>query len=423
MPRWWVTLLLLGFMLVNFADKALLGLVSKPLSEAFGLDAAGYGHVASGFYFLFSLSAFGVGLLADRVPTRWLLLVLAVIWSVAQVPIIWTTSVAVLFTTRVVLGAAEGPAYGTANHALHKWFDDEHRQLPTSILATGAAIGSVLAAPILTWIIGCFGWRSGFATVALAGVVWCLLWLTVDGEGPAAAPAPAAAPETPADDVSYLRIFFSGTWLGTALLGFAGYWGLALTVAWLPRYLQDGLGYSVSASGYLVALAWVVGGSLTFGTGALSQWLTLRGVPTRRSRGLLSAGMVAVGGVLPLVAVAVPGRLGPLILVMAGLGAAGVVFATGQTLSAEISPVKRRGAVLGLNVAVATLAGVLAPTVTGDLVQAATDPLTGFSHAFVVFSVICLVAAAVGAVIIRPQHDAARLLPSSTTLYPQEGAA
>jgi MFS family permease len=296
--------------------------------------------------------------------------------------------------------------------------------LPTSILATGAAIGSVLAAPSLTWVIGRFGWRSGFAVVAVAGAVWCLLWLTVRSEGPVAAPADAPGLQGPVTDVSYLRIFCSGTWLGTALLGFAGYWGLATTVAWLPRYLQDGLGYSLSASGYLVALAWVIGGVLTFGTGMVSQRLTLRGVPTRRSRGLLSAAMVAAGGILPLIALAAPGRVVPLVLVMAGLGAAGVVFATGQTLSAEISPPRRRGAVLGLNVAVSTLAGVIAPTVTGDLVQAAPDALSGFSHAFIVFSVICLVAAVLGAALIRPQHDAARLMaPSLAASPPNDGAS
>lgn len=87
------------------------------------------------------------------------------------------------------------------------------------------------------------------------------------------------------------------------------------------------------------------------------------------------------------------------------------MFALGQTLASEITPVSQRGAVLGLAVGITTLAGVIAPTVMGDLVESAPTALTGYNQGFEVFAVLCLLASVVGALMIRPARDAQRLNP------------
>lgn len=411
---WLMTGLLFAFMLINFADKAILGLVALPLSEEFGLDAAGYGHVASSFYLLFSISAVTIGLLANRIPTRWLLLGLAVIWSLTQVPVVLTSAVGVLVASRIVLGASEGPAYGLANHSLHKWFADEQRQIPSSIVAMGASVGSLAAAPALTWLIVHAGWRQGFVALAIIGIVWCVLWFAVvREEGPYgsardAQPVPGA-PAAPEHRASYLRILASGTFVGSILLGFAAYFGLALSVAWLPRFLEEGRGFSPTAAGNAVAIFWTVGGVITLGAGILSERLTRRGVSTTWSRGMVAVAVVLVGGVATLLGVVVHSPTASLVLLVVGLGAPGAVFALGQTLGSEITPVSQRGAVLGLAVGITTLAGVVAPTVMGDLVESAPTALAGYNHGFEVFAVLCLVASGLGSLMIRPRRDAQRL--------------
>jgi predicted MFS family arabinose efflux permease len=412
---WLVTGLLFVFMLINFADKALLGLAAKPISKAFGLDAADYGHVASSFFLLFSISAVVVGILANRVPTRWLLVGLALVWSLSQAPMIWTSSVAVLVASRVALGAAEGPAYGVANHSVYKWFTEDKRQLPSSLLALGSGLGVLLAAPALTWLIAHTGWRQAFAVVSLIGLVWCVAWLAlVRREGPYGADTHATESDQPPLDapeqrVSYLRIFLSGTFGGSTLLAFAGYFGLAIAVAWLPRFLQDGRGFSATAAGDGVAVFWAVSCLLTLGAGIVSQRLTLRSVSTTWSRGMLSVAMVLLGGVLTMLGALTSSPTASLILVTMGLGAASSVLAICVTLTEEISPLRQRGAVLGTCLALATLAGLIAPTVMGNLVQSAPNALAGYNQGFEVLAAICIVAAVSGAVLIRPARDAARL--------------
>lgn len=108
---WRTTWLLLAFMLVNFADKAVLGLAGPEIRADFGITRQEFGTAQSAFFALFSLAALVVSALTRRVRTATLLLVLALLWSVAQLPMLWgAAGFGTLLATRVLLGAAEGPA-------------------------------------------------------------------------------------------------------------------------------------------------------------------------------------------------------------------------------------------------------------------------------------------------------------------------
>ena len=58
---WTVTFLLFLFMVVNFADKIVVGLAGVPIMTDLKLDAEQFGLLGSSFFFLFSISAIVVG--------------------------------------------------------------------------------------------------------------------------------------------------------------------------------------------------------------------------------------------------------------------------------------------------------------------------------------------------------------------------
>ena len=121
---WKITFLLFLFMLVNFADKIVVGLAGAPIMDELKLSPEQFGLLGSSFFFLFSISAIVVGFIVNRVDTRWVLLVMAVIWSLAQFPMVGTVSFTTLLICRVILGAGEGPALSVAAHAIYKWFPE-----------------------------------------------------------------------------------------------------------------------------------------------------------------------------------------------------------------------------------------------------------------------------------------------------------
>src|SRR5713226_9914452 len=95
---WKITFLLFLFMLVNFADKIVVGLAGVPIMTELKLDPEQFGQLGSSFFLLFSISAIIVGFIVNNVATRWVLLVMAIVWSLAQFPMIGAVS----FTTLMI---------------------------------------------------------------------------------------------------------------------------------------------------------------------------------------------------------------------------------------------------------------------------------------------------------------------------------
>src|ERR1700754_4543298 len=208
---WKITFLLFLFMLVNFADKIVVGLAGAPIMDELKLGPAQFGLLGSSFFFLFSISAIIVGFIVNRVPTRWVLLVLAVIWSLAQFPMIGTVSLTMLMICRVILGAGEGPAFSVAAHAVYKWFPDEKRTLPIAILSQGSAFGVILAVPALNWIIVNHDWHYAFGALGIVGLMWVVAWAILGKEGPLVESPATAASEA---RIPYSQLLTSRTFVG-----------------------------------------------------------------------------------------------------------------------------------------------------------------------------------------------------------------
>src|SRR5579862_3034429 len=164
-------------MLINYADKAVIGLASVPIMSELGLSHTRFGMLGSAFFWLFSTSGIVVGFLANRLSTKTIMLVMGLVWAAALLPMSVISSFAALLISRVILGAAEGPAFPVAVHAVYKWFGNQNRALPTSVVASGAAFGTGVVAPLITWIIVYLGWHAAFGTLGVVGLAWACLWL------------------------------------------------------------------------------------------------------------------------------------------------------------------------------------------------------------------------------------------------------
>ena len=156
---WLIIALLFLFMLVNFADKAVVGIAAVPMMQELRLSPSEFGLIGSSFFLLFSVSAIVIGFIVNRVQTRWALLVMGLVWALTQFPMLGTVGFATVVACRVALGAGEGPAYPVALHSAYKWFPNELRTMPTAIVAQGAGIGIMVALPLLNWVIVHYSWH------------------------------------------------------------------------------------------------------------------------------------------------------------------------------------------------------------------------------------------------------------------------
>src|SRR5437667_2341895 len=85
---WGIAFLLFLYMVVNFADKIVVGLAGVPIMNELQLTPKQFGFLGSAFFFLFSISAVVVGFIVNRVKTRWVILALALSWALVQFPMV-----------------------------------------------------------------------------------------------------------------------------------------------------------------------------------------------------------------------------------------------------------------------------------------------------------------------------------------------
>ena len=265
---WKITFLLFLFMVVNFADKIVVGLAGVPIMNDLKLDAEQFGELGSSFFLLFSISAIIVGFIVNRVPTRWVLLVMALIWSLSQFPMVGTVSFTTLLICRIILGAGEGPAFAVAAHAIYKWFPDEKRTLPTAILSQGSAFGVILAVPALNWVIVNYSWHHAFGVLGVVGLMWVVAWLLLGTEGPLVSTAEHVAGEP---RIPYFQLLTSRSFIGCVAATFGAYWALSLGLTWFTPFIVQGLGFSQKEAGLISVLPWVFGATIVLLTGWISQ--------------------------------------------------------------------------------------------------------------------------------------------------------
>jgi MFS family permease len=407
---WRVTFLLFLFMVVNFADKIVVNLAGVPIRTDLKLDPEQFGFLGSSFFFLFSISAIVVGFIVNRVATRWVLLVMAIIWSLAQFPMVGTVSFTMLVICRIILGAGEGPAFSVAAHAVYKWFPDEKRTLPTAILSQGSAFGVILAVPALNWLIVNYSWHHAFGALGIVGLMWVVAWFALGKEGPLVPTAAEAADER---RIPYFQLLTTRTFIGCCAATFGAYWALSLGLTWFTSFIIEGLGFTQKEAGLITVLPWVFGAAIVMLAGWISQVMLARGFTTRDARGVLGAAPLIVGGCILAVLPQVSGAGLQVALLVVGSGLCGAIYVVCPPMIGEFTPVSQRGAVIAIYGAIFTLAGILAPLVMGSMIQRAATPIEGYMTGFTINAAIMVASGVLGLLLLWPNTERARLTASA----------
>jgi MFS family permease len=403
---WGIAFLLFLFMLMNFADKIVVGLAGVPIMADLKLEPEQFGRLGSSFFFLFSISAVAIGFLANRTATRWVLLVLALIWALAQFPMVGDVSFTTLLVCRIILGAGEGPAGAVAVHAIYKWFPDEKRTLPTAVLSQGSAFGIILAVPALNWLIVHYNWHYAFGALGVAGLIWVVAWLALGKEGPLVPTSVAAAEE---HRIPYFQLLTSRTFVGCCAATFGAYWALSLGLTWFTPFIVQWLGFSQEKAGLISILPWIFGSVVMFMTGWMSQVLMTRGFSTRIARGVLGTVPLIAGGVVLAFVPYVDGAGLQIALLVAGSGLCGSIYVVCAPMISEFTPVSQRGAVISIYGAIYTLAGILAPSVMGSVIQRASSVVEGYMTGFTINAVVLVVSGLLGLLLLWPNTERERL--------------
>ena len=173
-----VLVLLMTVMIISVLDKSIFAFAGAQIIEELKLTPAEFGFIGSAFFFLYSVSGVAVGFLANRFPSRWILVGMSLVWMVSQLLVSLSSSFMALVASRLLLGAGTGPGTAVTQHACFKWFGPTERVMPASLIQVSIMLGAILAAVSLPFMIAQVGWRLAYLGLAVLGLLWMLLWCT-----------------------------------------------------------------------------------------------------------------------------------------------------------------------------------------------------------------------------------------------------
>jgi MFS family permease len=405
---WAITILLALFMVINFCDKAVLGIVAVPLMNDLHLSPGEFGMIASSFFFLFSISAISFGFFANRIASKTLLLWCSLVWAVAQFPVALTASIPLLFFSRILLGAGEGPAYPLALHACYKWFPNDRRNLPSAIVFQGATCGILISGPVLSYVLVGHGWHAAFFALGMASLVWMVLWYLIGAEGTIGSTSSQTAGDTVR--VPYWTLLTDRTFIGNMTLYWTTYWVFSLIFTWVPSYLRTVMHYDATTTGWMFMFFTAFNIPMVLIGSWWSERMLKRGIASVRARGWLACGFSLAGGAL--IMLAVYGVQQPLLktaLLAIGCNLPQITFVLSSAIVAEIAPDSQRSAMMSINSALATTGGLVAPALMGYFIGHASTHSAGYDSGFILAGVMSVVASVIGFYTINPEGSKRRV--------------
>ncbi len=323
--HWWVSGLLLLATMINYMDRQTLSNLAPRISVQFSLSNVQYGNIEFVFGIAFALGSLFFGIVADKVSVRWLYPAILVAWSAVGFATGLSRGYTSLIICRGLLGFFEAGHWPCALIVTQAVMTKGNRVMGNSILQSGASLGAILTPIIIAGMVTGSNdpdiWRMPFFVIGGIGFAWAALWLMVIKPGDL---------DRRQDDATKNTALPWQAWLRNLLID-RRFWALVLMVvsintswqlvrAWLPKFLQEGRGYSEGEALAFNSVYFVFTDIGCIGAGIVAMWLVRKGMSAHQSRVLVYLGASLLAAMTTVAAMLPQGwpLLGTLLLVAAG---------------------------------------------------------------------------------------------------------
>src|SRR6266550_7786661 len=175
--RWWIIGLIFLATLINYIDRLTISVLAPVITRDLGLTNTQFGGIITWFLLAYTISQGLSGKLYDRVGTKRGFVCSILLWSIAAMAHAFARGLASLSVFRFILGLGEAGNWPGAAKTVAEWFPIRERAFGMAIFNSGAAIGSVVAPPLIVWLSLTYGWQTTFLVTGSLGFAWLVLWL------------------------------------------------------------------------------------------------------------------------------------------------------------------------------------------------------------------------------------------------------
>jgi ACS family D-galactonate transporter-like MFS transporter len=390
--RWTLVALIATASFINYLDRGSLAVALPVISKDLGLDPIAQGMALSAFFWTYTAMQIPMGRIVDRFSIKTVYAVSFALWSLAAASIGLATGLWTLVAARIVLGIGESVYLPGGLKVISLHFASEETAWPAGLFDLGTKVGLGLGTAIDIWLLVRYGWRSLFFRTGLLGLLWLIPWLMFYPSTRAAAPVSRR--------VDWSVLLRSRALLGICLGFFCWDYFWYFLISWLPTYLHSVRHMSMPKIALFGSLPFLIFAAAE----ALGGWTA--STMLRRGFGLstVTKGFVTAGfaiGLLIIPAAIVESSTASIALLLAaslaGIGL-GCLISFPQIFA-------REGEVAlwtGIMNAAGNVGGIVAPLVTGVVVQRTGS----YVPAFLTVSVV-LVVGIVAYALVVPSLDVA----------------
>ncbi|HWB87559.1 MAG TPA: MFS transporter [Bryobacteraceae bacterium] len=275
--------MLFGSMTLNFIDRLVLANVAPALRTELHLSNEQYSYIVFAFMCGMTIGQLPIGMVVDWLGARLALPGILTGWSIANMLHAFARSIGSFSSLRFIMGLFECGNYSSSVKIIGGLMPARQCAFALAIMDSGSLLGSVIAPPLVVFILERFGWHAAFFLPSILGLLWLVPWFKVyRPEMEIMARQAAGSDQGKAPGVRDL-LRLRQTWGVILMRGFGGpvsqfYW------YWLPLYLVRGRGMSMTAMATLASLSFLLGGSGNMIGGLVSGWLIRRGSTVNASR-------------------------------------------------------------------------------------------------------------------------------------------
>ncbi|HVN99985.1 MAG TPA: MFS transporter [Steroidobacteraceae bacterium] len=361
-PRAGIVLLLAAALCINYIDRGSLSTLAPMIMDELHLSPEQFGYLSSAFFSAYVLAMMPAGWLAERFGARRVLTAGVLVWSMATLLTGFANGLAMLFALRLLLGLGESVAFPSVSKILAVVVPESGRGRANGTTGFGYLIGPAIGTLVGGLLMSRIGWRNVFVIFGCASLLWLWPWLRVRiAEAATTTRKRADAP------TSRQILRQRGLW-GASLGHFAGNYNFYFVLTWMPVYLvkyrhfeTDEMAATGTTAYVLTAVCAVLMGA------AADRWVRAGRSRNAIYKGAMALNHVATIGCMAGMALLPAGGLVACLFVFAvvtGLSSPGY-YAIPQTMAGPLAA----GRWVGVQNTCGNIAGIIAPAMTGILVQ------------------------------------------------------
>nr|CAG4645485.1 EOG090X04X8 [Lynceus sp. MCZ IZ 141354] len=337
------------------------------------------------------LGSFFYGYIVTQIPGGWLaprlgasrlycLGIFATALLTIFTPLIATTGLIPLVATRIIEGLFEGVTFPAMHSLWSNWAPPLERSILVATAYSGSYFGTVISMVACGVLAENYGWPSIFYVFGGIAIVWCIAWIILIKD------SPQEDPYVSQEELDYIvtsigsgrpvthlkppwkSILTSMPVWSTVVAHFTENWGFYTMLTQLPTFLSDTSNLKLDKTGFLSALPYLCMAIIVMLGGQIADWLQKRWkVTTTAVRKFFTCTAFLGQGAFLLATAYATSLSSAVTFLCLAVGFGGCAISGYSVNQLDIAP-QYASILLGLSNTVATLPGIISPSVTGAIV-------------------------------------------------------